>query len=391
MAYANLTPNLQDMFSQINDRLRKLESGPNSAAYSADTAQAVATTAQAQAVTALAQATTAYNAAVQSLQPSASTIVNASYQMTAISTNGITVYSGSSSSSGARVVMNSVGIAGYDSSNNATFAINASTGAASFSGSITGSSITGSTLNISGNFIVNSSGYLTATGATLTGQVNATSGYIGSSSSSGWIINGSYLSDSSATTALYANSGGGGGSSIVTTAGAYIKWLSLNNATIGSYQLAVGGSAYINGSLETTGNLQVDATSTVTYSSSNYNIALLGLGTGGTQAGRFYKTTSVSSKRFKHNIESFVPRDYLNIVNKLNPVAFNYNADIVENPEVIAYGLIAEDVQAIPETEDLVNLDKDNLPESIAYDRLQWYVIKAIQQLTTRITALEAK
>jgi len=38
MAYANLTPNLQDMFNQINDRLRKLESGPNSAQYAADAA-----------------------------------------------------------------------------------------------------------------------------------------------------------------------------------------------------------------------------------------------------------------------------------------------------------------------------------------------------------------
>ena len=94
-------------------------------------------------------ATTAYNAAIASLQPSASTIVNASNQITAVNTNGITVYSGSSATTGARIVMNSAGIAGFDatstnSSTGATFSISASTGAAVFKGSIqSGSSISG--------------------------------------------------------------------------------------------------------------------------------------------------------------------------------------------------------------------------------------------------------
>ena len=94
-------------------------------------------------------ATTAYNAAIASLQPSASTIVNASNQITAVNTNGITVYSGSSATSGARIVMNSAGIAGFDTSSinastGATFSISASTGAAVFKGSIqSGSSISG--------------------------------------------------------------------------------------------------------------------------------------------------------------------------------------------------------------------------------------------------------
>lgn len=128
--------------------------------------------------TALATATTAYNAAVASLQPSASTIVNASNQITAIATNGITVYSGSSASSGARVVMNSAGIAGYNSSNQATFAIVASTGAASFAGSITGSTITGSSLNINGKFIVGTDGILNTTDAVLTGTLTSSNATI---------------------------------------------------------------------------------------------------------------------------------------------------------------------------------------------------------------------
>jgi hypothetical protein len=168
---------------------------------SAAAAQAAAAAAQAEAATALAQANLAYSEAIGSLQPSANTIVNASNQITAINGTGITVYSGASATTGARVVLNSLGLAGFNSSstgpdNGATFSISASTGAAVFSGSVTGSTITGGTLNIGGNAIINSSGYLTATGATITGTItatsgtftgtiNATSGYIGNPTT-GW-------------------------------------------------------------------------------------------------------------------------------------------------------------------------------------------------------------
>jgi hypothetical protein len=99
-----------------------------------------------------AAAQTAYDAAIASLQPSASTIVNASNQITAVNTNGITVYSGASATTGARIVMNSAGIAGFDTtstnaSTGATFSISASTGDAVFKGSIqSGSTITGAAI-----------------------------------------------------------------------------------------------------------------------------------------------------------------------------------------------------------------------------------------------------
>jgi hypothetical protein len=153
----------------------------------ANNAATAAGAAQATANTALANAATAYSAAIGSLQPSASTIVNASNQMTAIAANGITVYSGSSATTGARVVLNSAGLAGFNSGGTATFSISASTGAAVFSGSVTGSTITGGTLNIAGNAIIDSSGLLTATGATITGTINATAGYFGTASN-GWSI-----------------------------------------------------------------------------------------------------------------------------------------------------------------------------------------------------------
>ena len=145
----------------------------------ADNAATTAGTAQSTANTALANAATAYSAAIGSLQPSANTIVNASNQITAINGNGITVYSGASATTGARVVLNSAGLAAFNSSGNATFSLTASTGAAVFSGSVTGASITASTMNIGGNAIIDASGLLTATGATITGTINATAGYFG--------------------------------------------------------------------------------------------------------------------------------------------------------------------------------------------------------------------
>jgi len=116
-------------------------------------------------------AQTAYNAAIASLQPSASTIVNASNQITAVNTNGITVYSGANASSGARIVMNSAGIAGFDAtstnaSTGATFSISASTGEAIFKGSIqSGSSITGAAITGSS---FTSTNYTSGTGVAIT-------------------------------------------------------------------------------------------------------------------------------------------------------------------------------------------------------------------------------
>ena len=81
----------------------------------ANAAAAAAGVAQADATEALADAAIAYTAAIGSLQPSANTIVNAQNQMTAINGTGITVYSGASATSGARVVLNSLGLAAYGS------------------------------------------------------------------------------------------------------------------------------------------------------------------------------------------------------------------------------------------------------------------------------------
>ena len=351
-----------------------------SAQGTASDASAQAIAAEAQATTALANAAVAYSAAIGSLQPSASTIVNSSNQMTAISTNGITVYSGSSPSTGARVVMNSAGIAGYNSSGSPTFSILASTGAASFAGSITGSTITGSTLNISGNFIVDGSGLLTCTGANVTGTITATSGsftgsvYASSGTIAGFTLNstafstGSGMTISSSTgqivtpSSISAGTTLQAGGQISNTAGGAVFNGGLNVAT---------GSATIAGNLMVASMSSISATGVVWSSSNN----------------RFYLTTS--TERHKDNITPIPAADYLSKILQLEPVTFNYKPEFTDNPDQVISGLIAERVAAIPEFATTVNLDKDGLPESIAYDRLAVFFIPALKQINDRLIKLE--
>jgi len=169
MAYVNLPVSLSGMFDDLNERLSRVETGYSGPQATADSALASAGTAASTASTALANAATAYSAAIASLQPSVNTIVNASNQITAIAANGITVYSGSSATTGARVVLNSQGLAAFDAFNNGTFSLYASTGAATFKGDIIGG-----TLNIAGKFVVDATGLLTATGATIAGAFSTT-------------------------------------------------------------------------------------------------------------------------------------------------------------------------------------------------------------------------
>jgi hypothetical protein len=89
--------------------------------------------------------TAANNAIATKLTKSAATITDSANNITAINSAGITVFangnaSATSPGTGARVVMNSSGIAAYNSLNSPTFSIDASSGNAIFKGDITGAS-----------------------------------------------------------------------------------------------------------------------------------------------------------------------------------------------------------------------------------------------------------
>jgi hypothetical protein len=378
------------------------QSAANTALANAATANAVGVAAQNTANTALANAATAFTAATGSLQPSANTIVNSTNQITAINGNGITVYSGASATSGARVVLNSAGLAGFNSGGAATFSISASTGAAVFSGSVTGSTITGGTLNIGGNAIINSSGFLTATGATITGTITtsnitvtggtltigskfsvtstgvltATDGvFTGTVTSTNATITGGSLtvgSTFSVTSAgvLTATSGTVGGFTI--SGSSIFAGTSLvlntdgtlsggNSSTLFYGYVNVGGGFpsgarfQVNGNSEFTGN--IIATNNITAQNDFYypfpnvvsGTANLRVIPGSTPAGRIVDN-GASSQRYKHDIVNLrdVPELDPRKLYELPVRAFKYNLDYLSTDDdrydVLIPGFIAEEV-----------------------------------------------
>jgi hypothetical protein len=94
-------------------------------------------------------------------------------------------------------------------------------------------------------------------------------------------------------------------------------------------------------------------------------------------------TYDTSSARFKDNI---VDCPYgLDAVLAMQPRAFDYKYE--GNKHDI--GFVAEElVGVIPE---VVGLDKDGIPEAVMYDRLTAALCKAIQELNTKVEALEAR
>jgi hypothetical protein len=388
MAFVNLPANLQDLFYSITDRVAKLETGPNSAQTTADSAQTTANSAQTDATTAisnanaaLAQANIAYTLAGTSLQKDANTITNSNNNMTAINAGGVTVYSGSSMSSGSRVVMNSAGIAGFNSSGSATFSINASTGDVSMTGALfTGGTIYGGQLNINGNCTIDTSGFLTATGATITGIITATSGsftgsiYAGSGTIGGWTIN---------STQLYNGSGAFMNGSTGNIGGNTITAFS-NILSYGQIVTTSGGYIEAAGYIRALGQLYAAGHITTGSAANGYVNALTG------QVAR----STASSQRYKHDIVNL--RD----VPELNPTAlyelpvraFRFNKDYLpetdDRAEVLVPGFIAEEVDAIYPT----GADYNNGKVETWNDRMIIPAILAlVQDQNQRIIALEAK
>lgn len=426
MAFVNLPPNLQDIFSGIYDRLSKLETGPNQAMYTAEAAQgsaaqgmaeaqaayALGVQAQNEATQALIQAQASYALSSQALIKDANTITNASNQLTGINGNGITVYSGSSATSGARVVLNSLGLAGYNSSGTATFSILASTGAVSTNGAIfTSSTISGGSLNINGNAIIDSSGYLTAYGATIQGTITSNAATITGGSltvGANFQVNTSGVltaSNANISGAITAASGTIGGWSISSTR--LYSGASEMNASTGSANftsLTVGGITST-GAINTTGaainsGANLTAVGSATFGqaaglfeflSSSGNVRVSAT-YGQTASGRAMQVTSsglygttASTERKKHNIAPFAID--MSALLQLEPVSFNYleSIDEEQNPE---YGFIAEDADRLG-LYPLVGYDKDGLPDYFAYEKLSVFLLQVVKDHEARIKLLE--
>jgi hypothetical protein len=408
-------------------------------------AQAAAAVAQAEAATALAAAGTAYSAAIGSLQPSANTIVNASNQMTAIAANGITVYSGASASSGARVVLNSAGLAGFNSGGTATFSISASTGAAVFSGSVTGSTITGGTLNIGGNAIIDSSGYLTATGATITGTItatsgtftgtiNATSGYIGHPTTGWQFRSAGTIANNDNSTIFYPT---GNFYALITNQPIASKGIQCDGDifTTGNAIISSNGtnltrnffSYYNTVSLQSiSGGYGIDSD----WSPQNDNTYNLGQATSaGYGANRrwqrlYSNNTTISTSDVNAKTDVTNSALGLDFINSLRPISYRWivgHHEVVKdaegNPVIIGedsmgkpifeladipgkrlhYGFIAQEVKQavdVSGVEDFAGWVKDdisdpNSTESLSYEQFIAPMAKAIQELSARVQQLE--
>ena len=270
-----------------------------------------------------------------------------------------------------------------------------------------------------GGFEVTAAGQLIATGANISGAITATSGsFTGTVTSSSTISGSISITGASSTTTISSTTG------LITMsgvlgAGILMSGANSTQASLTPNLLQVQGLGYLGAffmgdaiaGAPATGTLIIDAGGIGTYikngsvliqnaltvgtvgtkgsyNTANDNIALIGVG-GSSDVGRLYKVASVSSRKFKENIENVNNINYLNIVNSLRPVTFNYKPEIVEDPEVKVYGLIAEEVESITGAADMLITYKDDEVYSVKYDRLPFVMIKAIQEMSARLDALE--
>lgn len=421
MAFVNLPPNLQDMFGSITDRIAKLETGPNQAMYVAESAQATSSQglaeaeaayalgvqAQNEATQALIQAQASYSLSSQSLIKSANTITNAQNQITGINGNGITVYSGGSSSSGARVVLNSAGLVGYNSGNSPTFTLDASSGNVSMSGALfSNGQISGGSLNINGNAIIDSSGFLTAYGATINGTITSNAATI----TGGSLIVGSQFQVNTSGVLTASNAFISG--NITATSGTFTGTIYASNGTIGGWSMngtklysgtsemnASTGNAIFNGvtafgQIYGYSSLQVNTTGqflgnlTASAYLINSGIAIQnGTAVHILSGGRLVQSTS--SERFKKNITTIPEGGWLDKVVQIRPVNFQYDEAYCEAPDEIISGLIAEDIADIDGFEHLIVTDPLGDPYSVGYDRLTVFLVLAIKELKAKIDKLE--
>lgn len=399
------------------------------AAAQAAAAASAASTAQSTANTALANAATAYTTAQNSLQPSAYAIQNpTTKQLTAIDATGLTVWSGGSSTSGARVVLNSTGLAGFNSSGVATFSVSATTGDAIFKGNIAGASIIGSDLNISGNCIIKPDGTLIAMAATVKGTINADAGYFGSSTNGfsinstgmigvgGGVISGGIITTSTGSTSVslvgsnnsltFKTSGTNVGHILpLSSFGVLTHYGATADPSGGTFPQMFVGSTGVSLFASTTIGIGVNTSIGINLTASTGGINLnsqtnyTGIATGSgstmvvvTTGSRIAYTTS--SERFKQEITYIDTPGWLDKVMAMKPITYKTSDDftVEGEPNETQYGFLAEDIYDLGGgLEKSVVLDPLGDPFSLSYDRLTVFLTLAIKELKAEIDELKAK
>ena len=283
--------------------------------------------------------------------------------------------------------------------------------------------------NGSGTFQVTAAGALTASSATITGTINASSGYIGSTSTGWQFTSSGYLY--SADTTLYPTTSPGGNANtyaIFTSRGVYAEriystgtqassifslgGLSVNGQVSGaagsfvvnsSGNMTTVGSITSSGAITTSGNISTSGSASITSGGAMVSNGDLSTpnhtptsnaanGYVFTTGGRVTRSTA-SSQRYKENIVdiSLVPELDPKKLLDLPVRAFSYKEGELSNSDdrykTLIPGFIAEEVDAIyPVAADYVDG-----PESWNDRMIVPALLSLVQDLYKRVEELEAK
>lgn len=296
-----------------------------------------------------AAATAAANAQTEAesrLKSSTNVIANSSNEITSINTGGVTVYSGASSSSGARVIMNSAGIAGYNSNGDPTFSVSASTGAAIFKGDITGASGT-FTGTLSGNTISGASivgGDISISSDTTSDRIKTSysrTGPVDSTAVTSFAVNA--IAHVSTTTSGWVTS-------------TYPYWN--GGADLGTSNYRWRRLLLNNGNYGTTSDSYLDLGNNTTRLLSDGRIYANTLGTASTsnfitQSSGYLRVNTSSSLRYKENVvdintdPAMNTNALLNVPIKLFKYKSNYLSEEDQRSGKMIPGFIAEDLAEI--------------------------------------------
>ena len=391
MAFTNLPANLQDMFYGLSDRVAKLETGPNQAAYTADTAQSTASSAasaaanaQTQAVQAQAAATIASTQATQaqtsadgknkvyySTSTPGSTANQAGDIWYQYGTSGtyankvIAQWSGAGGTSWTSVTVSGLVIANIDAGAITTGTLSAIEISAGSGGS---------------QFHVSPSGYMSAQGVYIQGTITADTGifrgslYSSTGTIGGWTIG---SSDFSSGTGAFMNASTGNiGGNAITAFSSILSYGSISTTSGAAIEAA--GYVRANGALYAAGH-------TTTGSAANgYVNASTGL----------IARSTASSQRYKHDIVNLtdVPELDPKALYELPVRAFRFNQDYLpetdDRSDVLVPGFIAEEVDAIyPAAVDYSNGQVETWNDRMLVPGL----LALIQDLNNRVKELEAK
>lgn len=381
---------------------------------------------------------------IQAARINAGTITSTMIATTALDSRTITGSTIRTSAGTARVEMNTSGLFVYNSSGTAVVSLNAS-GSASFNGDITAASFTsnkvisGSNMvdgtitnlqigslsadkinagtitsrainNGGGTFTVTAAGAMTCTSATITGTINATGGYIGSATDGWRFSSGGTITNAGLSTILYPSSGFSPYAIITDRTIAAQRGFQTNGLGIqGGTNLLINQGSPAPGGLNTSGGPSaVDALWDLGSFSFRW----------GTVRGTSFLTTS--DVRTKNTIQDASLG--LNFIKKLRPVSFLVNKGRVDAKNAIKdeygnidfdtietipgkrkhYGFIAQEVKEVldelTDTPDMDfagwsvgDVDDQDSPQALAYDEFIAPLVKAVQELSARLEALENK